>query len=100
MSIADKMPEIRELVFGTICDRAVVAGFEIKGKFYKRYREVVLPNGSIAGLDLSFDCQVSETILELEEDDEVEVQGTAYKFRRHLPEGGDESGLVTLELKR
>jgi hypothetical protein len=43
---------------------------------------------------------VSADILALKEDDEVTVEGVAYRFLRHVPPGGDESGLVTLELKR
>ena len=100
MSLAGKMPEIRSLVFGIIGDVATIGTTEVKGKFFRRYREVALPDGQIAGLDLSFDCNVSATVLALQEDDEVEIDGTAYRFCRHVPPGGDESGLVVLELKR
>jgi hypothetical protein len=99
MSAADKMPEIREMVFGIIGDRAAIGSEEIKGKFFRRYREIQLPDGSVSGLEISFDCQVSDTVLALEEGDTITIKETQYKFRRHVPIGGDETGLCTLELK-
>jgi len=100
MSVADKMPEIREMVFGIIGDRASIGSDEVKGKFFRRYREIQLPDGSVSALDISFDCQVSDIVLALKEDDTITIKGTQYKFRRHVPTGGDESGLVALELKQ
>jgi hypothetical protein len=100
MSVADKMPEIREMIFGIIGDRASIGSDEVKGKFFRRYREIQLPDGSVSALDISFDCQVSDIVLALVEDDPITIKGTQYKFRRHIPIGGDESGLITLELKR
>ena len=100
MGLASKMPEIRDLVFGTIGDVMSIGTSDVKGKFFRRYREVALPDGQIAGLDLSFDCNVSDEVLALAEDDEVEIDGTTYRFCRHVPPGGDDSGLITCELKR
>lgn len=100
MSLAEKMPEHRELVWGILGDRMVIGSTEVKGKFFRRYREIQMPDGSVSALDLSFDCNVSDEVLALEEDDVVTIQDTEYRFRRHIPEGGDESGLVVLELKR
>jgi hypothetical protein len=100
MSVADKMPEIREMIFGVIGDRAFIGSEEVKGKFFLRYREIQMPDGSISALDISFDCQVSDIVLALVEDDTITIKSTQYKFRRHIPIGGDESGLCTLELKQ
>lgn len=100
MGLADEMPDIRTEVFGLIGDVMSIGTSDVTGKFFRRYREVALPNGQIAGLDLSFDCNVSDEVLALVEDDEVEIDGTTYRFCRHVPPGGDESGLVVLELKR
>ena len=100
MSLAERMPAIRERVWLLIGDLATIGTSEVRGKFFRKYREVQLPDGTISGLDLSFDCNVSVDILALTKDEEITVDGTVYRFLRHVPPGGDESGLVTLELKR
>lgn len=100
MPLADEMPAIREDVWALIGDMAAIGTSDVRGKFFKRYREVQLPDGNVAGLDLSFDCNVNADILALQENDEIVIQGTTYRFLRRVPSGGDESGLVTLELKR
>lgn len=99
MGLAEKMPEHRDLVWGILGEVALIGSTEIKGKFFKRYREIQMPDGSISALDLSFDCNVTAEVLALQEDDAVTINGTEYRFRRHVPIGGDESELVTLELK-
>lgn len=98
--LATRMPSIRTRVWELIGDVATIGTSEVRGKFYRRYREIGLPDGTIMGLDLSFDCNVTADILALQEDDTITVEGVEYRFQRRTPPGGDESGLVTLELKR
>lgn len=100
MPLANDMPAIRERVWELIGDLAEIGTSFVRGKFFKRYREVMLADGSISGLDLSFDCNVTQDILLLEENEEIVIQSVVYRFLRRVPPSGDESGLVTLELKR
>lgn len=110
------MPSLAELmreqvdadIFAQLGEIAVFDSHEIRGVFQRTYREVEFPNGAVAGLELSFDCQYTDVIGELSENDEIEifgenVQGTRrslgrYRFLRELIPGGDESGLTILEL--
>lgn len=99
-SLALRMPAIRERVWALLGDLAIIGALNVRGKFNRRYREIQLQDGMIAGLDLSFDCNVSAEILAMAENDPVTIDGVVYRFLRRVPPGGDESGLVTLELKR
>lgn len=99
-SLAGRMAEYREVIFGILGETLVIGSTERKGKFFKRHREIVLRDGSIAALDISMDCQADAEILALEENDEVTIEGDAYRFIRRLPDQGDESGKVILELGR
>ena len=94
------MPEFDEVIFGILGDDAIIGGTEVKGCFHRRYREVQLQDGSVAGLDLSFDCQVTAEVLALARGDYVVFEDENYPFIRAYPEGGDESGLCILELGR
>lgn len=100
-SLADEMAEIDASIFDDIGETLTFGSLEAQGIFFRRYREITLQDGSVRGLDLSFDCQATDQdwILELDEDDEVEIGGREYRVLARLPEGGDESGLVTIELK-
>lgn len=87
----------------TILDHAggetLVSGTnEIVGAFNKGHREIEMRDGSIAALDISFDCQIADWIAALGEGDPVTVEGTSYRFVRRIPDGGDETGLVIIEL--
>ena len=97
-SLADQMAAIDAQIFAEIGDTMLVGSVEVKGIFYRRYRELQLPDGGVAALDLSFDCQRNATVLGLQQGDEVEIKGDVYRFERHVPVKADESGLVTLEL--
>lgn len=95
-------------IFEDIGEILRVGDVEIPGIFVKRPREIAISDdGSFVGVELSFDCQVSDAVGSLERGDEVSViardeegdedLGT-YRFVRRLPPQGDESGLVVLEL--
>jgi len=99
-SLAGQMPDIDPEIFAEIGETLVIGSNEHKGIFYKLHREIVLRDGSIAALDISFDCQIAEDILALSEGDQVTVEGDEYRFIRRLPDDGDESGLVIIELGR
>lgn len=97
-SLAGRMSEFREVIFGILGETAVIAGQEVKGKFYRKYREIDYSNGTIVGLDISFDCQWQAFMASLNEGDALTVEGSSYRFLRRIPPQGDESGRVTLEL--
>jgi hypothetical protein len=94
------MPDFDEVIFGLVGEDAIIGGTEVSGIFHRRYREIQLQDGSIAGLDLSFDCQVTDEVLALVRGDLVVFEGENYPFIQPFPEGGDESGLIILELGR
>lgn len=79
---------------------------EIPGVFFNRYRELETRDGGFVGLELSFDCQITDPIRNLANGDTVEIRnaqaetGATYRFERRVPDAGDESGLVTVELGR
>lgn len=99
-SLADKMATIDAQIFERIGDSMQVGSVEVKGIFYRRYRELSFPDGNFAALELSFDCQRSDVVMALARGDTVEIKGDQYRFERFVPLGADESGLVTLELGR
>lgn len=100
VALAKRMADFDEVIFGLVGEAAIIGGAEVKGAFHRRYREIVLQDGSIAGLDLSFDCQVTAGVLALKRGDLVAFEGQNYPVIRMFPEGGDESGLVIIELGR
>ena len=95
-------------IFSALGEVAVFSSHEIRGVFNRAYREIELPNGNVAGLDLSFDCQYVAAIGELSVNDEIEIFAEnelgarrslgRYRFLRELIPGGDESGLTIIEL--
>ena len=97
-SLAGQMPEIDAEIFDAIGETLSIGTDDHKGMFYNRHREVEFADGSFAALDISFDCQITADILALAEGDEVTVEGDEYRFVRRIPDRGDESGLVTIEL--
>jgi hypothetical protein len=106
-SLAGQMPDIDDTIFDEIGETLVSGTNEAKGIFQNKYREVEYPNGTIVGLDISFDCQWQSWMDSLSEGDAVTIEFTdtdkadeSYVFRRRLPRTGDESGLVILELGR
>lgn len=79
-----------ELTFGT---------HTIIGAFIDQPRELVLPEGGIAAIGISFECQYDPAIAGLAEHDVVGVTGYGlFRFLREMLPGGDESGLTILEL--
>lgn len=104
-SLAGQMPEIDDAIFDEIGETLVSGANEAKGIFQNKYREIEYPNGSIVGLDISFDCQWQSWMSDLSEGDSVTIQFTGtekanetYRFLRRIPQAGDESGLVVIEL--
>ena len=102
-SLAKEFSDVHDrAIFRELGETLVYGSVAVTGIFFKRYRVIELDNGAIASFDLSFDAQFSD-VNTLVEGDTVEIfaddesQGT-FKFRRHFPEGGDESGKVTLDL--
>lgn len=79
-------------------DDVTIGSETVRGAFSKRYREIGLPDGTLVGLNISFDCMMSSVVTGLAEGDVVTYDNVDYLFIRRVPAGGDETGLVTLEL--
>ena len=95
-------------LFAELGEVMLIGSVEVPGVFINRPREIEMTDGTFVGLSISFDCQMIEKVQNLERgalvkiignDDEGNTQplGT-YTFQRRVPEQGDESGLVILEL--
>lgn len=97
-SLAGQMPDIDAEIFAAIGETLAIGTNDHKGIFYNQHRVIELRDGSIAALDISFDCQITDAIKSLAENEQVTVEGHGFRFIRRLPDQGDESGKVTLEL--
>ena len=108
-SLAGDQRAIDAAIFDAIGERMLVGSVEIPGVFYNRPREVDAGEGRFIGVEISFDCQISSTVSALERDELVQViardndgierdLGT-YQFHRRVPDKGDESGLVIVDLR-
>lgn len=99
-SLAEEMRTIREEVFHEIGEVLLIGTVQVKGKFYDRPFDVPLADASVLAIQISFHCQyVEATVGALEEGDEVAIEGAGtYRFLRRIPDRGDESGRVVLEL--
>lgn len=104
-SLAGRMPEIDALIFDKIGEVGVFGEHEAVGVFSNKYREIEYSNGTIVGLDISFDCQWQSWMADLTEGDAVTIQypgsdkaSESYRFIRRVPVKGDESGLTVMEL--
>lgn len=107
-SLADLQREIDAEIFADLGELMLVRSAEVPGVFFNRPREVGTTDGTFVGVDLSFDCQINDTVRNLQRGDEVKIVAKndageqralgTYAFHRRVPEQGDESGLVTCEL--
>lgn len=101
MTVKSFMDPVDRRILGSrvVRDVLVVGTENIQGAFWSTAREIGFSEGAVETVALSFDCRHSALLDDLEEGDTVEVvdRGT-YRFIRQTPEGGDESGLVTLVL--
>lgn len=70
----------------------------IRGTFHAKPREVELQDGSFIALDISFQCRITDAIRVLAEGDQIAINDVLYRFLRRIPDLGDESGNVILEL--
>lgn len=107
MTMAIHDAEIFAALGGEGMGEVLVIGTDtVPGVFFNRYRELETRDGGFVGLELSFDCQITDEVRGLTKGDEVQVMnaqavsGTTYRFERRVPDAGDESGLVTVELGR
>lgn len=99
MDFAERMSEIDAVIFDVIGDTATIGTSTVKGVFSKQYREIEAGEAGLVGLNLSFDCQY-DNVSTLEVGDTVAIDNVDYRFIRFIPDGGDETGKVTLELGR
>ncbi len=90
--------EATPTVFENVGDDVVIGSEIVRGAFSLRYREVPLSDGSLVGLNISFDCMMNGIIADLVEGDILTFDNVDYLFIRRVPQAGDETGLVTLEL--
>jgi GrpB-like predicted nucleotidyltransferase (UPF0157 family) len=103
-SLADMMKTVDAKIYAAIGELAHIGSTNVPGIFSKKYLEVQLENGTVAGLAISFSCQYDDVVAALTAGTNIDVlnqdgvvMGT-YKFIRHVPPGGEESGRVHLEL--
>jgi hypothetical protein len=107
-SLADAQRELDAQIFADIGELMLVDSAEIPGVFFKRPRELDMSDGTFVGVDISFDCQITDAVAALERNDSVSIVGRddaggerdlgTYLFQRRLPNNADESGRVTCEL--
>lgn len=102
-SLAHRFESINARLFEAMGETAHIDGVEHAGMFNRRHREMQLDDGTLVGIDLSFDCDYTDQVAELVEGDPVEIvesngERTRYCFRRRIPEKGDETKRVILEL--
>lgn len=76
---------------------ARIGSSDVKGFLFRGHREIGAGEEILVGLELSFDCFYADAA-NLQEGDEILFGAQRYRFVRHIPEGGDESGWVTCEL--
>ncbi len=105
------MPAIDAEIFAALGNEGMaevmtIGTDDVPGIFFNRYRELETRDGGFVGLELSFDCQITDAVRALTKADTVEIRdaqaetGATYRFERRVPDAGDESGLVTVELGR
>lgn len=107
-SLADLQREIDAEIFEEIGEVMISGSIETRGVFFNRPRSVGNSEGEFVGLELSFDCQLSDHVGELVRGDLVQIVARddaglerdlgTYAFQRRVPDAGDESGLVHIEL--
>lgn len=90
---------VNEAIFEAVGEVALIDGKQVQGIFNRRYREVMVEaGGAVVGVALSFDCSYAGPVVTLREGDPISIDGERFCFRRRIPEKGDETGRVTLEL--
>jgi len=103
-SLADAMKAVDAQIFSAIGETMRVGATDVPGIFQRRYHEVVQRDGTIEGMAISFDCQYSPTVAGLIEGNTVTIKksttdpGEFYIFIRRIPDKGDETGRVVVEL--
>lgn len=99
--VRDLMRDVDARIYASPIVHAVLAfgTSEIPGAFFDKPRQVALPGGDVMSVGISFECQYTNEIGDLQAQDHVSVDdyGT-YRFLRELLPGGDESGKTIIEL--
>jgi hypothetical protein len=99
MGLASEMRDHDAVIFEAIGEVLRIGTTDVPGIFFNEHRDVSFAEGGVMGLEISFDCTISDAVSALEENEEVEiVEHGTFIFLRRIPDAGDESGLVTLEL--
>lgn len=98
-SLAADMSAHDAALLNAIGDTASVGSTDVKGFFYRKPTSIETPNGGLVDLDLSFHCRYDD-VEAWNVATEIEINGETFRFKRHVPEGGTESGWVFVELGR
>lgn len=98
MPLIDLTPTLNDTVLEHIGQDVLIGSDTVRGIFYKRYREIETTDGALVGLEISLDCKFENAVQGLARGDVVVIDGQNYRFERFVPDGGDESGWVSLEL--
>lgn len=102
-SLAKLMQSIDEKIFARLGESLVIGSDLFGGVFSSQYTEFQFQDGIAVGLNISFATQYNDAIGALAEGDELQILGDGveigrYVFMRRVPDRGDESGRVVLEL--
>ena len=108
-SLADERRALDLEIFEEIGELMLVGSLEIPGMFFNQPRQVDSGEGAFIGVDVSFDCQITPAIVALVPDELVRIvarddEGNerdlgTWALQARIPDKGDESGLVVLDLK-
>lgn len=105
MGLASDMRDHDAVIFDAIGEVLRAGSTDVPGIFFKGFREISFQEAGVVGLGLSFDCTISDAVRALVENQVIEILHSDtgeslghFRFLRRLPDAGDESGLVTLEL--
>lgn len=100
MSQAELDADLLDSLWGAgMAQSAAVGSTEVTGFFFRKPIQIETENAGLIGLELSFHCRYS-AVAEWVPGTEIEIDEETFKVKRHVPEGGDESGWVHLELGR
>ncbi|MCK9468485.1 MAG: hypothetical protein M0Q49_03615 [Porticoccaceae bacterium] len=97
--MAKLMQQLDAEIFDEIGEELLLGTTRVPGIFRDRYHEVELIEGGIVGFERSFACQITADIAALQPQAVITVVDHGrFRFVRRVPETGDETGHVILEL--
>lgn len=78
---------------------ALIGTEPLAGAYFSEAREIEMPDGSLRGVQQSFECQYVPIIATLVRGDIIAIDDYGeFRFLREMQPGGDESGKTVIEL--